>query len=41
MDQPKLKNVYDKNSKLILDLRSVCTVRKALHDSIAILVHNT
>ena len=32
MDQPKLKNVYDKNSKFILVLYSVCTVWQSLQD---------
>ena len=32
MDQPKLKNVYYKNRKLILVLFIVCTVWQSLHD---------
>ena len=32
MDQPKHKNVYDKNNKFILVLYSVHTIWQSLHD---------
>ena len=32
MDQPKLKNVYDKNRKLIQVLYSICNVWQSLYD---------
>ena len=36
MDQPKIKNVYEKNLKLIQVLYSVCADWQSLHDCMLI-----